>query len=204
MNCTLYAIYAIIRSMRLSLFPAFFDTPANIRFADQEEDEHIELFLRQHGITNVGWILVAIILLGLPLVVNGFFADLVFNQFITVPQNIVIAVNILWLLLVMVYVIQRFLHWYFNIYIVTNQHLVDMDLPNLLHRYTTEVQLNDVESTRAVMQGFFKSFFNYGDLIVETAAEMQNITFAKIPKPDFVKERIQDLQEVQEGIDNAP
>lgn len=78
-----------------------------------------------------------------------------------------------------------------------------MDLPNIMHRHTTEVQLNDVESARTVMKGFAKAFFNYGDLIIETAAERQSIDFHRIPKPDFVKERIQDLQETQEALGHA-
>jgi hypothetical protein len=48
------------------LFPAFFDRPANIRFAQQEENEVIELLLRKHWITNVGWILTALLVSLIP------------------------------------------------------------------------------------------------------------------------------------------
>lgn len=183
----------------MRLFPAFFDRPTNMKFADQEEDEYIELLLRRHFITNVPWIFLSfvgifipIIILNLSTLLSGFGVD-------RIPGNVVLASLVLWYMFLLAYVISRLLNWYFNIYIVTNKHLVDINFYNLLNRDFTEVRLDDIQSSKSQIKGIIGSLFHYGDVIVETAAERQHIDFHSVPKPDEVKERIQDLQESEEG-----
>lgn len=187
--------------MDFSLFPSFLDKPSNVSFSDQEEDEKIELLLRQHGIVNIPWIFMGIIGFLTPVILvsqNRFFE---FIQSWQVPNDILTAVFILWYMSILAYIINHITHWYFNIYIVTNKHLVDINFHNMLNRDFVEVRLDDVQSTKSQVQGIIGSLFHFGDLIIETAAERQQIHFASVPKPDAVKERIQDLQEKEEGSD---
>lgn len=181
--------------MNFNLFPAFFDNPEKMAYAQQEADEHIELLLRQHWFTNVGWITVAVLGLIFP-----FFFAIIDNQFIKIlpqiPPEITVAVTILWYMLMTAYILEHYLYWYFNIYIVTNLHLIDVAMNSLLSKTATEIFLKDVESAKTKVAGIFGSLFNYGDVIIETAAERQNIQFLRIPSPDVVAERIQDLQEL--------
>lgn len=187
--------------MAFSLFPAFFDCPKNIRFADQEEDEKIELFLRQHGIVNVPWIFISILGAITPIILvnQSVFLELIHSW--QAPNEIITSFFILWYMFILAYVINHLSRWYFNIYIVTNKHLVDVNFHNLLNRDFVEVRLDDVQSAKSVVQGIIGSLFHFGDLIIETAAERQQIHFGAVPKPDVVKERIQDLQEREENGD---
>lgn len=175
-------------------FPAFFDHPENIRFSEQEADEKIELFLRQHWFVNVGWILLALFALFLPIIVLQLDITLNTNYFLNVPIGIVIGGLIIWYLLVTAYIMEKFLFWYFNIYILTNYHLVDVNFHNLLNRDITEAGIENVESASSKISGIIGSLFNFGDVIVQTAAENQQITFLKVPFPDVVSDRINDLR----------
>lgn len=181
--------------MSLSLFPALFDHPSNIHFAQQEVDEKIELMLRQHFVTQIPWIIISILALFLPKLVIVYSSYLGLGQFSNIPLQIALSLVILWYLLILAYITEKFLHWYFNIYIVTNQHLVDINFHNLLNRDVVEIRLEEVQSGKSHIRGIFGSLFNYGDVIIETAAERQNIQFLAVPKPDFVADRIQDLRE---------
>ncbi len=191
--------------MNLRILPDLFDNPVNIKYSQQEADEYIELLLRQHKITNVPWIIVAILGIILPFLLP--FVDALFFGFLPqIPKEILMAALILWYLLVMAYILEHFLYWYFNVYIVTNLHLVDVTMSSLLSKTTTEVFLKDVESAKTKVAGIFGSLFNFGDVIIETAAERQNIQFIAVPRPDLVAERIQDLQAAtgEGGGHNAP
>lgn len=183
----------------MKLFPAYFDRPVHMKFADQEEDETIELLLRRHFVTNVPWIFMVFVGLFIPIIVlnlssllSGFGVD-------KIPGNIILATVILWYLFLLAYAITKMLNWYFNIYIVTNKHVVDINFHNLLNRDFVEVRLDDIQSSKSHIKGVIGSLFHYGDVIIETAAERQHIDFLSVPKPDAVKERIQDLQEKEEG-----
>lgn len=180
--------------MNFSLFPSFFDTPANLHFIDQEADEKIEIFLRQHWIVNVGWVLTALILIMLPAWILEL--DILFrlNFFASIPLTVLIGGIILWYLLVIAYILEQFLYWYFNIYIVTNLHIVQIKFSSLLSRSVTETKLKDLESVRASIKGVFGPLFNFGNVDMETAAKDQEIHFVNVPKPDFVSDRVEDLR----------
>lgn len=181
--------------MTLSLFPALFDHPTSIKFAQQEADEKIELLLRQHFATQIPWMIISIIGVILPKLITSYYQLLGLTSFANIPFKVAIPLVVLWYLLILAYITEKFLHWYFNIYIVTNLHLVDINFHNLLNRDVVEIRLEEVQSGKSHIKGIFGSLFNYGDVIIETAAERQNIQFLAVPKPDFVADRIQDLRE---------
>lgn len=180
--------------MNLGFFPAFFERPTNIRFEQQEEDELIELFLRRHWVTNVPWIIIALLLSIIPFIVLIVDTMLQIGVTINLPSQISTGVIIIWYLLVTAYIIENFLFWYFNIYIVTNKHIVDVNYSSLLARSVVEVKIEDVQSQKASIKGVIRQLFNFGDVVIETAAENQRIDFTDIPRPDLVADRVQDLK----------
>lgn len=182
----------------MQLLPDLVDHPTNLCFADQEADEEIELFLRAHWITNLSWLGLVLILLWLPEGLALVFWITGLRLADTLPSSLSFSLNILWLMLILAYSVEKFLQWYFNIYIVTNQHLVDINFHNLLSRDKVEIRLEDIQSSKPSIKGVLRSFFNFGDIIIETAAEKQRIEFHDVPRPDLVAERIQDLQHLQE------
>lgn len=180
--------------MTFALFPSFFDHPTHIRFGDQEDNEEIILFLRQHWFTNVGWVITAVFMFFVPSLAVIVAPSIPWEGLRLLPVNILQAMLILWYMLIVAFVLEKFLSWYFNIYIVTNLHLVDINFHSLLSRTMTQVQLEDVQGVTSKVAGIFGSVFNFGNVVIETAAENQVLTYAKVPFPDLVADRIQDLQ----------
>lgn len=179
--------------MRFRLFPSLFDHPDKMRFLEQEPAEIIELFLRQHWVLNVPWIFLSLLGLALPLILlwlDQFFGT---NYAFKIPLQLLLGGIIVWYLLITAYALESFLFWYFNVYIVTNLHLVDINFFNILNRQILEIKLINIEGVSSKMKGLVGSFFNYGDVYARTAAEHQVITFDNVPNPDFVTDRIQDL-----------
>lgn len=179
--------------MEFRLFPSLFDRPLRIKYSLQEEDEVIELFLRRHVVTNIPWILTVIIGIFIPPLAFNIDQALNTNVFTSISFQVFVGGLIVWYMLILAYAIESFLFWYFNVFIATNKHVIDIDYKSALSRETTEVQLEDVQSIRPDVKGIFGGLFNFGNLIIETAAENQNISFNSIPRPDFVADRVQDL-----------
>jgi hypothetical protein len=178
----------------MALFPAYISKPANIRFREQEADEHIDLFLRRHGITNLPWIIAVVIGYFIPIFAAGFLNSLAASVNFQIPPNLFAGAVLLWYLGLLAFIVDRFLHWYFNIYIVTNKHLVDINLDSLLSSNVVSTQLADIESTKYQFKGVIGGFFRYGNVMVETAAKDQSIEFSDVPNPDLVADRIEDLE----------
>lgn len=184
--------------MSFSLFPALFDHPTKIKFSQQDPDEHIELLLRQHWVTNISWVALTLIGLVAPIIIAGVGNFILQTLTLSISTNMIIALLILWYLLIVVFATENYLFWYFNIYVITNERLIDVTFSSLLSRQTTEVRLHDVQSARSTLKGILGSLFNFGDVSVETAAERLNIAFLSVPRPDFVSERINTLTDIQE------
>lgn len=180
--------------MHFKFFPALIDKPLKIRFIEQEPNEKIELFLRRHFITNLSWIVISILAFILPLVVIQLDQSLGINLIVASPFKILVASLIIYYLLLLAYVIENFLFWYFNIYIVTNMHLVDVTLNSLLSRSIIEIELDDIQSVSSQMRGLLRSIYNFGQVQIKTGAEQEEIIFEEVPRPDLVADRIQDLR----------
>lgn len=175
------------------IFPALLRNPEGIRFSEQEVNENIILFLRRHGITNLPWIIGAVIAFLLPFILVQLDLSLATNYILRISPSVLIGIIIVWYMLVMAFIIEQFLFWYFNIYIVTNFHIVDINFTSLLNRDITEIELKDIQSVKVDVKGVFPPLFNFGDVIIKTAADKQIIDFAKVPQPDFVADTIQDI-----------
>ncbi len=186
--------------MQFKFFPAFFASPRKIKFDQQEETEVIELFLRQHPIVNVWWVTGALIFLIFPPIF--FQIDVAFNLNLTsqVPVSIIINTLIVYYLILIAYVFEQFLGWYFNVYIVTNLHIVDVNFYSLLSKEVVEISLDDIEVIAHTTAGVFGSLFHYGTVEIETAAETKRIHFDKVPRPDIVTDKVQDLQRARKAF----
>jgi membrane protein YdbS with pleckstrin-like domain len=181
--------------MQFKFFPHFFENHPKFRFENQEVDEQIELLLRRHPITNLGWIVMSVIAFVFPVIILKFDQILGINLSLTTPLRIITAVLVFYYMLVFIYFIERFLDWYFNVAIVTDQHVVDINFNSLLSKDVIEVGLEDVESLSIKTGGVLDSLLDYGDVSIMTAAEKHNIEFTDIHRPSYVVDKIQDLVE---------
>jgi hypothetical protein len=180
--------------MRFSFFPALFQNPHKIKFDKQEDNEVIELFLRQHPVVNIFWVSTSIFLLVFPVIFLQFDTFFGFNFASQAPLNLLIGGLIIYYLIILAYAFEQFLSWYFNVYIVTNMHIVDINFFSLLAKEVVEISLDDIEVISHNVDGVLGSFFHFGNVHIETAAEQKRILFEKVPRPDIVTDRVQDLQ----------
>lgn len=176
---------------------AFCFRPDNVTFETQDQGEKVVLFLRQHPIVNLPWIALAILLFFAPVILINF------PLLSFLPANFQFIAHLIWYLLVAAYSVESALAWFFNIYIVTDERIVDIDFTNLIHREITEAKIDNIQDTHHAVGGVLRTIFNYGDVIVQTAGTAQNIEFERVPNPASVSRIIQELrlEEEQEKIE---
>jgi hypothetical protein len=165
--------------------------PLGLHFETQEDDEKVILLLRAHRFTNLVWIATVIVLAVLGLFITIF--SLFFPSILS-PVDIILLLFVWWLLLGG-FSLQRFLFWYFNVYIVTNKKIIDVDFLNLFYKQISETALENVQDSTHQANGFFQNHFDYGNLEVQTAGEKENFEFINIPDPDGVQEKIMEFSE---------
>lgn len=177
---------------------AFAVNPAHLRFETQEDSEKVILFLRQHFIVNVPWILLTIVLVIAPTVIFPIlFRALSLNM--AFPASYYVVGTMFWYLATFGFALSSFIGWFFNIYIVTNERIVDIDFYYLLYKKFSQAELTKIQDINYTSGGILAAAFNFGNVVAETAGEAPNIDFELIPFPEKVVETIRDLTEHEEA-----
>ncbi len=140
-----------------------------------KKEEKLLLITRQHWMTLIVPFLACIIIVVL--------------LFFLIPDPAIALVIALGLLLVPGYL---YLEWKHNLWAVTNMRVVDES--GFLTRYSKESPLekiNNVEYT----QGVLGRMFGYGNVEIQTAAEVGNTHYTMIQDPKLLKDTITHAQE---------
>lgn len=174
------------------LFSGFSLYPDKIDFESRGDDEKIVLILRQHIIVNVKWIVIAILMFLVPSVVNSF------GVFNSIPNGFELVITMAWYLVAMTYAFENFLNWYFNVYIVTNERIVDVNFHNLIYKSVSDATLDNIQDVTYNMGGVTRTIFNYGDVFIQTASEVSRFDFLAVPNPSRVSKIINELTEQHE------
>ena len=167
--------------------------PSDASFETKDEEEQVILVLRKHLVTNSPWIILTSIMAFIPIIL------LVFNLF---PQNIELKYQLLLTIMgelaVFGYALEKFLIWFFNVYIITNERVIDIDFHNLLLRQISDTDLDKIQDVTITGAGVFAAFFHFGDINIQTAAETQVFEFKSVPQPETVSRIIRELIEYNE------
>ena len=93
--------------------------------------------------------------------------------------------------------------WFFHVNIVTDERIVEVDFINLLYREITDANIDQIQDVTVEVSGGPRTFFRFGDVIIQTAAQVPKITFEAVPNPDTVARVLRDLriEEEQEKLE---
>lgn len=179
------------------LFSCYATFPPNTHIESQEDGEEVVLFLRQHVIVMLPWIVMVVLALAIPSVFQFF------PPYANMPGNYQFVVMLSWYLFVFGYALARFMGWFFNIYILTDERIVDIDFINILYRKVSTAKIEDIQDVSVESSGAFQTFFRYGNIRIQTASEVPEFEFLNIPMPDRVGTIINQMidQEEQEKIE---
>jgi hypothetical protein len=162
--------------------------PHHVHFLNQDPDETIVLLVRRHFFTNLGWIAMVIFMILAPLILN-YFPLLAF-----LPAKFQMAALLVWYLLTLAIGIQGFFSWFFSINLITNKRVIDVDFENLIYRKITDAEINKIEDATVLTGSVVRTLFDYGDLIIQTAAEIPEVTFEAVPHPDKIDKILSNLR----------
>lgn len=172
-------------------FSSFSRYPDGVVLQNQELDEEILLLIRRHFITNFPWLFISLLAIVFPFLLIPLLPSLF--SFINLSGITQTFIASFYFIIIFGYILVNFSIWYFNVALVTNKRIVDLDVTGILFRNIAETNLNLIQDISYTQNGSIRSIFNYGDVLVQTAGTLPNFEFDRAPRPAEIIRIISDL-----------
>lgn len=112
-----------------------------------------------------------------------------------VPVSMVVTGLLLIDILMVVIFAVSVLLWRQNRIVLTSVHLLQVKQNGLFGRTLSKFTLDELQDVKGSRQGVFATIFNYGNLLIETAAARENFSFGPVANPLPTAELINDSHE---------
>lgn len=161
--------------------------PKKLSIDIQAEDEQIVLLLRQHLLTQLNWVFIAILLALAPILFSAA------NIFDFLPMEFRIGGILGWYLLVIGFSLESYLMWFYRVFVITDERIVDVDITSMIYKDISTTKLDRIEDITAVSSGFLSSLFDYGTVVIQTAGAKQAVEFEDVPHPAKVSTLLNEM-----------
>ena len=157
----------------------------------QKSYEKIEYFLRQHPITFVPTVLLFLVLMLIPVgvyfLITGIFPNILSNQIL---YALGVLLGSIYYLSLNLFFYAQFVEFYLDLWIVTNDRMIDIEQLGLFSRSITEADLYRIQDVTVDVKGLLPTLLKYGNVTVKTASGNQHIVFRNIPHPNEIRQAL--------------
>src|SRR3990172_3831441 len=154
-------------------------------FPHLDENEQIALVMRKHPLVLLRMATQGFLMLFLPpvlyLVVLTFSPAVLEFPEDSLMSHLALLGASLYYLFLWLFLYIHWLEFYLDVWVVTNERVINVDQRRLFSRRVSEVRLVQVQDVTTVVEGFFHTFLKFGDIDLQTAAEQGKFTFKNIP-----------------------
>lgn len=169
---------------------SFKSFPKHASFLGKEDDENVILMIRSHWIRYINYIVSSVLILIVPIVVALLIPSIRQNV------SLFVAIMIMSILIAMSFAIYGFLLWFYNINIITDRRVVDLDFKTIFSHSSSEARLDKIEDVTSKQGGTFSNILDIGTVHIQTAGTNAYIEFDNVPKPREIQDVLSDLLEL--------
>src|SRR3989344_642308 len=172
----------------------------------ERTDESIFIFARPYILSFLPWLTI-----GIMLVFGGmFFAIFIPQAFpVILSYNMVFDIYVVmvsaYFLLIIPFFTVGFIDYYYDLLIVTDRRLLDIDQNSLFSRSVNELALEQIEDVAASNNGILRTLFDFGDVTVQSAGTKEKFIFRGVACPRQITDIILDLaDQAKQRIERGP
>lgn len=100
------------------------------------------------------------------------------------------ALYLLWILILWMSFFYQWTDYYFDVWIVTNERIVDVEQVGFFSRKVSTLQLDRIQDITVRVDGMVATFLKFGDLHIQTAGDQPMFVIKQASQPLEVKEAI--------------
>lgn len=169
-----------------------------------DNDEKIILEVRKHWFIFMAQSLPLVFLILFPFIVKiilsvvGLSGVIVFGKH---AQTFITIITATWMWFIWVAFFILWTDYYLDILILTNKRIIEIEQKALFVREISTFRLDRIQDITVNVNGVIPTFFSFGDIHIQTAGEVPEISVKSIPDPHNAREIISRAQD--EAIDKS-
>lgn len=107
-------------------------------------------------------------------------------------NNTLVVTIILLLALLLISGLTLYYHylWKHDVYILTDQRVIDINRTNIFQKDVTEFSLDKIQNVTYNQHGPIPMMVNFGEVIIETAGEFKNVKIELAPNPSAIQQKV--------------
>lgn len=186
-------------------FPRFAYIPQAV-FPDQRDGERVFIVARHHILDYLSYIIMlfflAIIPVGVGLLVSSS------TNYISLTDTagiklVVTLVLVIYYLLLMIIFMASWVSYYYNLFIVTEERIVEIAQQGFFNHTVYELAFEQIEDVSYSVKGFLYTFLDVGDVEIQTAGSQRNFLIKRMPHPQRAFAIIHEITEqAKAGVPN--
>lgn len=168
--------------------------PIKFDFPSREKGEKVYLAVRRHYFVLVRQGIIFLFFFIFPVIIGA--VTYYFNIRVSEYSfySILVLIISLYYLFVMLFAMIKWIEYYYDVWIITDRRLIDLEQKSLFNHITSELRLDKIQDVTFEIKGFLPSVFHYGNIYVQTAGSVQRFAFEEVPRSQQIKRLIIDLQ----------
>ncbi len=160
----------------------------------QKENEKVLMLLRRHPLVLIPSLLLFlamhIMAILIFLYVTRLYPEMIQNDIGRAFSTFLVSIL---LLSAWTHMYGEFLDYYLDIWVVTDDRIINVEQHGLFGRTISEADLYKVQDVTSEIKGFFPSMFSYGSVFIQSAGEKERFVFEQVPKPHEARKMIIEL-----------
>lgn len=159
-----------------------------------EQDEDVIIREYRHWFVFLTHVLGFAVLAMAPIVLAFIYTSLGGNAItFSIPGNIPLLITFgstVWYLTLWVAFFIQWTTFFLDTVIVTNKRVIYVNQEGLFARSVSTSSIDRIQDVTVRVEGLIPTFFNFGTVVIQTAAEQEKFTIHGIANPDEIKESV--------------
>lgn len=154
-------------------------------FKDVRHNERVLLIVRRHWFILLRDVVGVLLLFLIPFfILPAFFSAFFTNVGASVSGGIGLFFSSLWALVMWNLLFVRWTDYYYDIWVITDQRIIDVNQNGLFHRdVATLIDLNHIQDIKVVLSGIIGNILSFGAIQVQTAGTRDEFVMEDIANP---------------------
>lgn len=164
--------------------------PIGFNFPGKEKDEQVVLLLRRHLFILLKQNLLFLIYFSIPVAIY-ILAKFWFTFILNFPvYPVFVLVVSTYYSFFLLFLLIEWIDYYFDVWVVTDKRLIDVDQVGLFKRVVSETRLDRIQDATVEINGMFPTLFHYGNIHIQTAARTQRFVIRQVSEPTRVRSTV--------------